>query len=282
MPLEIAKQYEEMCRNGTLPARWREFKERRGLSCTQLGEAVASIVENMAMMFQKIPDSLAVGALGLKPEAAIKYFESKGFAITWDWRAQITLNNAQAFTVAKAMKMDVLMDIRGMVNNALNEGTTFQTFKKELKPMLQARGWWGKKEVTGPDGRKVVQLGSPHRLKTIYETNTQSAYNAGRWRAQEANKENRPFLKYVAVMDAATREEHAAMNDTVKPVDSPFWNTYYPPNDFNCFSIQSLVVTPSGLRPIESIKEGDVVIGGSGKPKAVITTFARAFKGKTC
>jgi len=203
----------------------------------------------------KITEPILAGAIGLTPEDAVKYFESKGFAITWDWKAQVRLNNAQAFTVAKAMKMDVLMDIRGMIDKAIKEGLPFETFKKELKPMLQARGWWGKKEVTGPDGRKVVQLGSPHRLRTIYETNTQSSYNAGRWRGQEANKKFRPYLKYVTVGDAAVRVEHAALNDTIKPVDSPFWNTYYPPNGYNCrCSIESLTVE-------EKNKEGGITKG---------------------
>ena len=80
----------------------------------------------------------------LPPEDAIKFFEEKGFEITWDWREQLLINNAQVFTVAKAMKMDILTDIREMVDSALKEGMTFREFQFQLEPMLKAKGWWGK------------------------------------------------------------------------------------------------------------------------------------------
>ena len=35
-------------------------------------------------------------------------------------------------------------------------------------------------------------------------------------------------------MDERTRDEHAALNGCVYPVDDPFWDAYYPPNDWNC------------------------------------------------
>jgi len=170
----------------------------------------------------------------LPPAEAIAFFEKKGFEITWDWRAQLEINNAQVFTVAKAMKMDILMDIRAMMDDALKNGTTFKQFQKDLEPTLRAKGWWGKREVEGPGGVTTVQLGSPHRLKTIYDTNLQASYNAGRWKAQESGKKTHPYLRYVAILDAQTRPSHAELHGTIKPVDSPFWDVYYPPNGYRC------------------------------------------------
>jgi len=176
-------------------------------------------------------DKLDIGALlNLAPEEAIKSLKSKGFAITWDWKAAAKASKEQAFTVAKAMKMDVLQDIRGMLDRSLADGLSFRGFQKELEPMLQARGWWGKQVVDG----KVVQLGSLHRLKTIYDTNMQSALNAGRAQAQLDNQDNRPFLEYIAIQDSATRPTHMALHGTIKPIDSAFWKTYYPPNGYRC------------------------------------------------
>jgi SPP1 gp7 family putative phage head morphogenesis protein len=79
-----------------------------------------------------------------------------------------------------------------------------------------------------------VQLGSVRRLETIYRTNLQTAYQAGRWQAFDDNSSDRPYLMYVAVMDDRTRPSHAEMNGQIFPADDPIWDTHYPPNGFNC------------------------------------------------
>jgi SPP1 gp7 family putative phage head morphogenesis protein len=173
--------------------------------------------------------------ISLPPEKAIEYFKSKGYTFSWDWWDTWQEAHAKAFTVAKAMRMDILQDIREMVQKSLDEGITFQQFKKELEPKLKAKGWWGKKMIMDAEGKaSEVQLGSPHRLKTIYQTNLQTAYNAGRWKEQMDNVDDRQYLQYVAVMDNRTRPSHAALNGKVFRADDPFWNTHYPPLGFRC------------------------------------------------
>ncbi|NTU42938.1 MAG: minor capsid protein [Nitrospirales bacterium] len=173
-------------------------------------------------------------AIGLPPAEAIKYFESKGYAFSWDWQDTWQEAHAKAFTVAKALRMDVLEDIRGMVQKALDEGITLQQFRKELEPKLQAKGWWGRKMIGDGTGATEVQLGSPRRLQTIYQTNLQTAYMAGRYKEMLENVDNQPYWQYVAVMDARTRPAHAALNGKAFTWDDPFWNTHYPPLGFNC------------------------------------------------
>lgn len=81
----------------------------------------------------------------------------------------------------------------------------------------------------------MVQLGSPQRLRTIYQTNLQSAYMAARALAQEqASRHAFPYRMYVAVMDGRTRPSHARLNGRVFPIDSPVWSVIAPPNGFNC------------------------------------------------
>ncbi|MEW6314139.1 MAG: phage minor head protein [Pseudomonadota bacterium] len=174
-------------------------------------------------------------AIGLPPEKAVEYFRSKGYAITWNWHDQWQEAHARAFTVAKAMRVDILQDIRAEVQRALDGEITERDFIRNLEPRLKARGWWGKQVIVDSEGNaQVAQLGSPWRLKTIYRTNMQTAYMAGRYRQMMENTANRPYWQYVAVMDSHTRPSHAALNGKVFRHDDPFWNHFYPPNGFNC------------------------------------------------
>lgn len=178
-----------------------------------------------------MPDADLGYAIGLPPEKAIEYFQSKGYQITWNWYEMLNEAHAKAFTVAKAMNLDILQDIRGMVQKALDEGITSDTFVKELEPTLKTKGWWGK--VMGEDG-KEVQLGSPYRLKNIYRNNLQSAYMSGRYQAFMENADDRPYWEYVAVLDNRTRPTHAQLHGKVFRYDDPFWDSFYPPIDWGC------------------------------------------------
>ncbi len=181
------------------------------------------------------PVNLSV-AIGLPPARAVEYFQAKGYAITRNWHDLWQEAHARAFTVAGAMRLDILQDIRGELQRGLNGDITEREFVRNLRPRLEALGWWGKQvqvdEAT--DEARLAQTGSPWRLKTIFRTNLQSAYMAGRYRQMIDNVADRPYWQYVAVMDAKTRPAHAAMNGLVFRYDDPFWQHFYPPNGFNC------------------------------------------------
>jgi SPP1 gp7 family putative phage head morphogenesis protein len=171
----------------------------------------------------------------LAPAQAVAFLERKGFRITWDWRDMSLDAHARAFTVAKAAKLEILQDIKAEIDRAVQDGTTLRDFRKQLEPRLRARGWWGKAVMEQPDGTAaLVQLGSVRRLETIYRTNLQSAYMAGRYADFKANAANRPWLQYVAVMDERTRPTHAALNGKIFRHDDPIWDDFYPPNGYNC------------------------------------------------
>ncbi|WP_072379780.1 phage minor head protein [Novosphingobium sp. NDB2Meth1] len=172
----------------------------------------------------------------LDPAEAIAFFRAKGWEIAFDWRDVWAEENIRAFTVAKAMSRDLLEDIRGAVDTALAEGQTLQQFAKDLAPKLFAKGWWGKKLMTDPatGEQKVVQLGSPARLRTIYETNLRTSYMAGRWQRIEKGKALFPFIRYVSVLDGRERPQHHAWHGTILPVDDPWWDTHFPPCGWGC------------------------------------------------
>lgn len=172
----------------------------------------------------------------LAPTAAINFLKKKGYKIGFNWTDVWKREHQIAFTVAKAMKTDLLQDIKQSLEDALEKGVPFQKWKENLQPILERKGWWGKKELVNPHTglKEEVQLGSPRRLSIIYDTNVRMAYAAGHWEAFEENKKAAPFLRYVCVMDGRTREEHRQWHNTVLPVDHPFWETHYPPNGWRC------------------------------------------------
>ncbi|TAN12950.1 MAG: phage head morphogenesis protein [Burkholderiaceae bacterium] len=184
----------------------------------------------------KPDDQDVLGALfNRPPKDAIEYLKSKGLRITFKWQEMLDEAHARAFTVAKAMNLDVLRDIRSDLLDALKEGKTLRDFSKELAPKLQQKGWWGKQIVVAGDGQaQEVQLGGLRRLKTIYQTNLQSAYMAGRAKAIAESSGAFPWLMYVAVMDNRTRPAHAALNGKIWPKNDPIWQSIFPPNGFNC------------------------------------------------
>ncbi|HEX7821052.1 MAG TPA: phage minor head protein [Sphingobium sp.] len=171
-----------------------------------------------------------------QPVEALRFFREKGFAFGFAWQDVWQEEHARAFTVAKCMRLDVLVDIRAAVDKAIAEGQTLDMFRKELSPILVAKGWWGRQRMIDPatGQSKVVQLGSPRRLKTIYRVNMRTAQAAGRWERIQRSKKLFPFLRYVSVMDGREREEHRAWHDTIKSVDDPWWDTHYPPCGWNC------------------------------------------------
>lgn len=184
---------------------------------------------------------MSVDPFGLPPEEAIRWFREKGYRPAFDWRDVWNEQHARAFTVAKATQLDVLADLREAVDKAIRSGGTLGEFRKELKPLLQAKGWWGEKEVDvlDPEGkptgeRKLVQLGSANRLRTIYETNLRQAQAAGRWERMERTKQARPYARYVALLDGNERPEHREWHGTVLPIDDPWWDTHAPPNGWGC------------------------------------------------
>jgi len=173
--------------------------------------------------------------LTLPPKDAISYLESKGAKITFNWHEVWQEAQAKAFTVANVARLDVLEDIRGAGQRALAEGRTQKMFAKDLEPVLRAKGWWGKRTELGADGKeRQVQMGSPARLKLIYRQNMQTAYMAGRYKQMLENADNRPWWRYVAVLDQRTRPAHRLLNGRTFRHDDAFWGSHYPPNGWGC------------------------------------------------
>lgn len=184
-----------------------------------------------------MPESVDLAhAMRLEPRDAVDYFRSKGYAISWNWEDTWAAAHAHGFTVAKAATLDVLSDIRRGADRALSQGMSEGEFVRLMSLRLQKLGWWGRQVApeTEAGGAQLYQAGSFHRLKTIYRTNLQSAFAAGRWKQMLEDADRRPYLQYVAVLDSKTRPSHRALHGRVMRFDDPAWAAIAPPNGFNC------------------------------------------------
>jgi hypothetical protein len=172
----------------------------------------------------------------VNPEEAIAYFRQKDYRIGFDYRDVWQQEHQAGFTVAKAMQLDLLQDIRAAVDKALSNGTTLTTFQKELTPLLQKRGWWGKQERVDPadEEAKLVQLGSPRRLEVIFDTNLATAYSEGQWERIQRNQQLFPFLEYVRSASVNPRHTHLAYAGLVLPATDPFWQSHLPIKEWGC------------------------------------------------
>ena len=171
----------------------------------------------------------------LIPKQALDYIKNKKLRPAFSYKDVWNEEHATAFTVAKAMQLDVLSDIKTAVEKAIENGTTFEQFKKDLKPTLMQKGWWGRKEMTDPlIGRTVdAQLGSDRRLRTIYSTNLRSAYQKGQYdRTMESDLH--PYLMYKLGASVNHREAHVRWSNLILSKDDPLWNSIMPPNGYGC------------------------------------------------
>ena len=183
-----------------------------------------------------MPADIDLGyAIGLEPEKAVEYFESKGYQIGFRWQDVAAEAHAKAFTVAGVMKVDVLQDIRQALGDALKKGTTFDDFKRQISPVLQRKGWLGQGMIVDPDTGEIEgKRLNTRRLQTIFQTNMQSAYMAGRYATQLDQVDTHPYWEYVAILDSRTRPAHRVLAGSVYRYDDPFWQTFYPPNGYRC------------------------------------------------
>ncbi|OEU65811.1 MAG: hypothetical protein BA863_08970 [Desulfovibrio sp. S3730MH75] len=170
------------------------------------------------------------------PKEVVNFFKNKGDKPSFHWQDVWQEEHAINFTVAKATEHDVRQSIREALLKAHREGIPFDQFKRDLKPNLQKLGWWGQKEMMDPLTGEIIQakLGSPRRLRTIYDANMRTARSAGQWDRAQRTKKGLPYFIYELGPASEHRPEHAAWSGLILPVDHSFWDTHMPPNGWGC------------------------------------------------
>ncbi|WP_335969807.1 phage minor head protein [Acinetobacter bereziniae] len=145
---------------------------------------------------------------------ALKYARNRNVVLPEEFYLLDLKTRHYSATVSRLASIDQIKTVLELVNKSTEDGSTFDEFKKRIAD-------------------EGIEL-SDHHLANIYRTNMQMAYAHGRWTQQQANKESRPYLMYVAINDSRVRPTHLKLNNIIRHIDDPFWTLYYPPWDFMC------------------------------------------------
>lgn len=150
---------------------------------------------------------------------ALEFWRGKARMSPKEFYALAENYRVRAFTASRLARADMLDSIHRAIEQALNDGASFDQWQKAYAPLWEANGWTGIRAW---------------RVDNIYRTNLQTAYNVGRYKQMMEVTEDRPYWQYSAVDDSRTRPTHRALHGRVYRYDSPFWDTFYPPNGFRC------------------------------------------------
>ncbi len=178
--------------------------------------------------------------LGFKQGAykeAVDYFKQKINLPTKRWNDLKGAMHTRAFTIAGAMRADILLDFRNAVDKAIEKGESLQDFRNRF---YQIASKWRESDPSFDEKMKKPKYGA-WRSKVIYQTNMLTAAAAAQERQAREMPEVFTHAKYVCMMLPGSREEHKAWNGTVLPVTDPWWEKHSPPNGFGCMCYKDFI-----------------------------------------
>lgn len=83
-------------------------------------------------------------------------------------------------------------------------------------------------------GKRVLQRHNVQWFKAELQATTATAQAAEAWAHFERRAYLYPNLRYDTSGDERVRESHRGLDGVVRSINDPFWDTYYPPNGWNC------------------------------------------------
>jgi SPP1 gp7 family putative phage head morphogenesis protein len=155
-------------------------------------------------------------------QEAVEWF-AKRFPLTKELKAQLgEYAGERAWTIAGVAQLDIVLEVYASLLSAIEAGMPFEEWQQGVEPKLTKA--WGKRN-------------SP-RLETIFRTNVQSAYNAGRWQQMTDPdvKALRPFVEFDGIADSRQSAICRESDGTIVSIDDPWLETHSPPLHHRCRS----------------------------------------------
>ncbi|GEM_PF-2342047 len=139
----------------------------------------------------------------------------------------------RAFTVAALGEVDAIDKVKQRLLSTIEKGGTLEQFWNEQK-LLENGGLAGR---------------NPMYWETVYRTNMQTSYNAGR--AMEFQRTQPEYLEFIGVEDERQTDICSKRSGIILPASHAFWKSNWPPLHFNCRS----TVRPVPQEEIDYIKQ---------------------------
>jgi len=160
---------------------------------------------------------------------AVEWFRERVPLAFDDLEAEAAIDGL-SFRVAGVTQLEVVTSVFDALERALEEGTTFEDFQAEIGDAIEV-AWGG--EIPG-------------RLETIFRTNLQTAYAAGRYSEQYGKeaKKARPYVRLDVTEDSRTSDIcEDLIGIGAVPKDGAFMATHHPPLHHECRT-QEVDLTP--------------------------------------
>lgn len=202
-------------------------------------------------------------------DEALEWFRARVPVTDEEFRAIKARARKLSFSIAQIEQLRIVDSVQKSLERAIRDGVGLAKWKKEIGPALR-RAWGpGRRNRAG----RVFNQGQ--RLELIYRNAMQGAYNAGRMRAlrQPALRAVRPVWIYDAILDSRTSAICKSLDGTTLPADDPFWTTRTPPVHHACLVPGTAVLTSDGLKTIESLQVGDMVVTSLGRLRPIADTM---------
>lgn len=148
-------------------------------------------------------------------------------------RQKLIFDNA-VDTALKEVPLDDISVQRLKESNYVFSGIkTFHELNETFPSLLDEEGNRKPFNQFLNDVQKVYDTYNVQYLRTEYNFAQASALMAARWKKFEQDGD-RYNLQYRTMYDKRVRRTHRMLHNITLPIESPFWDKYFPPNGWNC------------------------------------------------
>lgn len=175
------------------------------------------------ILYGPVPHSEAADFIRSKPAVSRAVFDQ-----------MVPEVRARTFLVTGMVPLDIAQKLRDRIAD-LPAGGDWDKIKREvadsLTPFFKHPGVEkGGGTVDSDEARAAAE----RRAELLLRTHGYQAYAASQYNVLERQKDVFPYWRYQTAQDDRVRDSHAALEGVVLPANDPFWQTHFPPWDFNC------------------------------------------------